>query len=185
MISCWHGGAVPYNVTQYDTMVSGGNLSASGFLNTNTAPHQHPQMANYGLMDQVNISYFSRHLIPLNTKHLTFILIRSRLSNGSSRTSSALGATRRGWPCLVTAREQLASTSSCSLLQPWQVQHPVIQTDHTIKKLLKEFICDLKLPIKGQEGIKENGMANCAQNGRSSQVFVAPFEKRLDWSWLY
>ena len=25
----------------------------SGFLNTNTAPHQHPQMANYGLMDQV------------------------------------------------------------------------------------------------------------------------------------
>ena len=24
-----------------------------GFLNTNTAPHQHPQMANYGLMDQV------------------------------------------------------------------------------------------------------------------------------------
>ena len=26
---------------------------AAGFLNTNTAPHQHPQMANYGLMDQV------------------------------------------------------------------------------------------------------------------------------------
>ena len=25
----------------------------AGFLNTNTAPHQHPQMANYGLMDQV------------------------------------------------------------------------------------------------------------------------------------
>ena len=24
-----------------------------GFLNTNTAPHQHPQMANYGLMDQI------------------------------------------------------------------------------------------------------------------------------------
>jgi carboxylesterase type B len=25
----------------------------SGFLNTNTAPHQHPRMANYGLMDQI------------------------------------------------------------------------------------------------------------------------------------
>ena len=24
-----------------------------GFLNTNTAPHQQPQMANYGLMDQI------------------------------------------------------------------------------------------------------------------------------------
>ena len=24
-----------------------------GFLHTNTAPHQHPQLANYGLMDQI------------------------------------------------------------------------------------------------------------------------------------
>ena len=28
-------------------------LGVLGFLNTNTAPHQHPQMANYGLMDQI------------------------------------------------------------------------------------------------------------------------------------
>ena len=28
-------------------------LGILGFLNTNTAPHQHPQMANYGLMDQI------------------------------------------------------------------------------------------------------------------------------------
>ena len=28
-------------------------LFISGFLNTNTAPHQHPAMANYGLMDQI------------------------------------------------------------------------------------------------------------------------------------
>ena len=28
-------------------------LSTPGFLNTNIAPHQNPQMANYGLMDQI------------------------------------------------------------------------------------------------------------------------------------